>query len=341
MLAPTPSAAVISSKLSEILQPVSAELAQVEELLVRQVGAFDVEVRPYAEYVLANSGKRLRPMLALLAGGAAGKLADAHITLGVIVEMIHIATLVHDDINDEAAMRHNSPTANARWGNETAVLLGDCLFAQALHLAASYPTTTVCRKISEATNTVCAGEILQTRYRFDPTLSTGQYFKIIEMKTAALFAVSCELGAVLSGANDARVAALRHFGHALGVAYQIFDDCVDLFGQERLAGKSLGADRSKGKLTLPLLLLLESLPPSEKRAVAAQIFDENPQKNAQLLSLLRTNGALQHTLETVHETLAAAQQRAANWPDSPYAASLAALPRFLLEQTEALAGQKG
>ena len=126
--------------------------------------------------------------------GRPGEVKEGHITLGVIVELIHVATLIHDDVLDEAQLRHRLPTSNSRWGNEISVLLGDCLFAHALRLAASYPTTTVCQRVSEATNTVCSGEILQTQRRFDTDLGVDQYLDIINMKTGALFAVSCEFG---------------------------------------------------------------------------------------------------------------------------------------------------
>ena len=186
--------------LAELLEPIASELPRVEKALACQVQGFDHRLGEYVQYVLGGTGKRLRPSLALLAGGATGRLAEEHITLAVIVELIHVATLVHDDVLDDAVIRHRLPTSNSRWGNEISVLLGDCLFAHALRLAAGYPSTEVCRKVSEATNTVCSGEILQTQRRFNLDLTLDQYLNIINMKTGALFAVSCELGAIL---NDA------------------------------------------------------------------------------------------------------------------------------------------
>src|SRR6059036_1801970 len=225
--------------LLRLLDPIAPELARVETALAKQVRGFDPGITDYVHYVLGVAGKRLRPTLALLAGGATGKIGEEHITLGVIVELIHVATLVHDDVLDEAQLRHGLATSNSRWGNETSVLLGDCLFAHALSLAASYPTTAVCRRVGEATNTVCAGEILQTQRRYDLDLDVDKYLEIINMKTGALFAVSCELGAALNGAPVHVVKTMREFGSNLGIAYQIYDDCVDIFGQERQAGKSL------------------------------------------------------------------------------------------------------
>ena len=178
--------------------------------------------------------------------------------------MVHLATLVHDDVMDEADVRRGRLTLGSKWGNEIAVLFGDCLFAQALKLAASFPTPEICRAVSMATNTVCSGEILQTRQRRNFQFSQAEYFKVLEMKTAELFALSCDLGACLSGATATQRTALREFGLALGTAYQIYDDCLDLFGSESVVGKSLGTDLAKGKLTLPVLKFLGAPTQREK-----------------------------------------------------------------------------
>src|SRR5262249_32001840 len=159
--------------------------------------------------------------LVALSAAATGKLTDQHVTVAVIVEMVHLATLVHDDVMDEAETRRRRPTLAATWGNEISVLLGDCLFAHSLRLAASFPTPDICRAVASATNTVCTGEILQTHRRLNFQFTREEYFKVLSMKTAELFALSCELGARLSGASDAVQAALRDYGMALGTAYQI------------------------------------------------------------------------------------------------------------------------
>src|SRR5579871_1660692 len=151
--------------------------------------------------------------------------------------MVHLATLVHDDVMDEAEIRRGRLTLAANWGNEIAVLVGDCLFAHALKLAASFPTPEVCRAVAAATNTVCTGEIRQTQQRRNLELNRAEYFSILQMKTAELFALSCELGAALSGGSASDRAALRRYGLALGTAYQIYDDCLDLFGSEAAVGK--------------------------------------------------------------------------------------------------------
>src|SRR5208283_4995119 len=241
----------------EIIDPVEPFLEAVGQRLAKQVEAFDPDIARYADYALNGQGKHLRAALVALTAKALGKVNDAHVTAAVIIEMVHLATLVHDDVIDEADIRRGRPTLAANWSNELAVLFGDCLFAQALKLAAGFPTPEICRAVAMATNTVCSGEILQTQHRRDFRFTRERYFKVLEMKTAELFALSCELSAGLSGTLPEPRSALRQFGLAFGTAYQVYDDCIDLFGSEAAAGKSLGTDLAKGKLTLPVLLLWE------------------------------------------------------------------------------------
>src|SRR5436309_349945 len=257
----------------QIIDPVEPFLEAVSNRLAKQVASFDPEIVPYADYALNGQGKHLRPALVALTANALGKVSDAHATVAVIIEMVHLATLVHDDVMDEAEIRRGRLTLAANWGNEIAVLFGDCLFAQALKLAAGFPTPEICRSVAMATNTVCSGEILQTRHRRDFAFTREKYFKVLEMKTAELFALSCELSACLSGIDGEKRQALRQFGLAFGTAYQVYDDCVDLFGSEAAAGKSLGTDLAKGKLTLPVLVLWERADGAERKELEDLVQD--------------------------------------------------------------------
>src|SRR6478735_4355789 len=196
----------------QFIEPVEPFLQAVNQRLAEQVNSFDPAIVPYADYAINGQGKHLRPALVALTAKALGEITDSHITSAVIIEMVHLATLVHDDVMDEAEIRRRRPTLAANWGNEIAVLFGDCLFAQALKLAASFPTPEVCRAVAMATNTVCAGEILQTQHRRDFKFTRKDYFKVLEMKTAELFALSCELAAYLSGADADTREVLRQFG---------------------------------------------------------------------------------------------------------------------------------
>ncbi len=323
--------------LGRILAPIAPALHRVEERLAAQVREFDPELQEYFRHTVGGQGKRLRPALALLSGQAAGKITDGHIELGVIVELIHIATLVHDDVMDGAQVRRNQPTIPARWGNEQAVLLGDCLFAHALKLAASFLTTEVCRCVADSANTVCTGEILQTRRRFDPTLTIEDYLRIIEMKTGTLFAVSCDLGAHLSGATVPQRSALREYGLALGGAYQIFDDCVDILGEESRAGKSLGTDLARGKLTLPILVCLQQTP-EEERSILMDDLTRGGRGAGEVRQILDDHQAIEQSLETLERYLAKASGALETVGQTEASATLYQATEFMREQAYALAG---
>lgn len=327
-----------NSSLVEILAPLSSQLAEVERRILLQTDAFDPGVRSYVEYALDGQGKRLRPTLALLSTAACdASLDDEPVNLGVIVELIHVATLVHDDINDGAIIRRSKPTSNSKWGNEISVLLGDCLFARALQLAASYPTTEVCRRIAEATNIVCSGEILQTQNRFNFNLSIDEYLKFIEMKTAELFAVSCELGAHLAGANDHVKAALREYGLKLGIAYQIYDDCLDIFGQEPKAGKSLGTDLTKGKLTLPILRVIQVASHAEREEVNAMILRNGQGTNGTCWpELFGRHHAVEYTLDMTQKYIQEAMDALSHVPASESQERLMSLAEYVSTQIRAL-----
>src|SRR5713101_8229308 len=287
----------------QIIDPVEPFLEAVSERLTKQVRAFDPELVPYAEYALNGHGKHLRPALVAMTANAVGKPSDAHVTVAVIIEMVHLATLVHDDVMDEAEIRRGRLTLAANWGNEIAVLFGDCLFAQALKLAASFPTPEVCRAVAMATNTVCSGEILQTQHRRDFEFTREKYLKAIEMKTAELFALSCDLSACLSAASPEPRTALRQFGLAFGTGYQVYDDCVDLFGSEAVAGKSLGTDLAKGKLTLPVLLLRERADAADRVRLQGLVGAWHAGSMKGMAELLAKYATLNSSLEIVHQYL--------------------------------------
>jgi octaprenyl-diphosphate synthase len=320
----------------DIAKPVEPFLEAVAARLAKQVREFDPAIVPYAEYALNGQGKQLRPALVAVSASATGQLNDSHITVAVIIEMVHLATLVHDDVMDEAEIRRGRLTFAANWGNEIAVLFGDCLFAHALKLAAGFPTPEICRAVAAATNTVCSGEILQTQQRRNFQFSQVDYFKVLEMKTAELFALSCDLGACLSGAPVAQRSALREFGIALGTAYQIYDDCVDLFGSEAVVGKSLGTDLAKGKLTLPLLLLWQRVATGEKARLEELIQKWEPRSLAPVLEMLVKHETLSESLEIIHQYLAQARQTLKVLPESANLAGLTGLTEFLALQTNAL-----
>jgi octaprenyl-diphosphate synthase len=323
----------------QLVEPVEPFLETVTRQLISQVHEFDSRILPYARHALDTGGKQLRPALLALASRACGtgRISAEHVSAAVIIEMVHLATLVHDDVMDEAEIRRGRPTLAAAWGNEIAVLFGDCLFAQAVKLAASFPTPEVCRAVAAAVNTVCTGEILQTRHRRQFAASRRDYFRVIEMKTAELFGLSCDLAAFLSGAAETERTALRRFGMAFGTAYQVYDDCVDLFGTEAFAGKSLGTDLAQGKLTWPVLLVWERGGMADRARLEHLILNWQPEHLADVNELLIKHDAFKPSLEVVADYLERARQALQVLPDSSGRAGLFNLADFLAQQTRTLA----
>ena len=308
---------------------IRSDIRLVEESIATQVRQFDRALEGYVSYVCGSTGKRIRPALAVLAGGATGGSGENHVRLATILEMIHIATLVHDDIIDGAEKRRDILTANAKWGNGISVLLGDCLFAHALMISTDFEQKRVARRIAQSANQVCTGEILQTQRRFDLQLTKAEYFRIIEMKTAALFEAACELGAVLNDADEATCANLAHFGRSLGTAYQIYDDCLDLVGDEDSAGKTLRTDLEKGKLTLPILTLLEAATDKQREKLCHLLVQKEPFDLSALANIADYEGALEKALDQANLLLREAREDLIGLPSTPQAQALEQVTFFL------------
>ncbi len=308
---------------------VRPHLDQVESSIRDQIRAFDPAVEPYVSYVCNTSGKRIRPALSILVGGAFGMLGENQRKLGVILELIHMATLVHDDIIDGAVTRRMVPTANAKWGNGLSVLLGDALFSHALALATEFDDITICRKVGKASREVCEGEIVQTQRRFDLSLTKADYFRIIEMKTGALFAAATGIAAALSEADEATEQRLFNYGLRLGTVYQIYDDCLDLVGSEEQVGKTLRTDLEKGKLTLPILNLLESASESQRTKLNKRIIEQQPLDLSVLVGIAEYEGAIESAVDTACGMLDACRADLAGLPENDYTVALHQITRFL------------
>src|SRR5206468_2784973 len=241
-------------RLADVAKLVQPHLKQVETRIAQQISAFDPAIEGYVVYAVGSRGKRLRPLLALLAGGATGKINSGHVDLAVIVELIHIATLVHDDIIDEAERRRARPTVNARWGNSLSVLLGDCLFAHALNLSTNFDNADISRAIALAAREICSGEMIQTQRCFDLKLQVEDYLRIVEKKTGSLFAAAAKLAALISEADSNVIETFKTFEFQTGQPYQINDNCFNLAATKKATAKTLGTDLRKGKFTLPWLI---------------------------------------------------------------------------------------
>ena len=319
------------------LDRIKPQLEKIEERIRFQEKEFDPGISGYVSYALDSNGKRIRPALVLLAAEASGEITPPHLDLGVVVELIHLATLVHDDIMDGAAKRRGKPTAFAKWGAELSVLLGDCLFCHALKLSSNFQDSSISRLIAEAANEVCSGEILQTQRRFDLTLTIPEYLRIISMKTGALFRVSTELAGVLNGSRPDEIAALRHYGDSLGVAYQIYDDCLDLVGTEGATGKTIGTDLAKGKLTLPLLHILAQANESERARLHSTILHGSEESRTELLAHVVERGGLKNAVRRVQSFLEQAVASLQILPKSPARQMLEEIPRAVGEHIATLA----
>ena len=320
-----------------IFAPLAPHLAELDRYLRGQLVAFEPEIRAMADYCIDTSGKRIRPALVFLSGWRGpGVVTPELVRIAAVVELVHLATLVHDDIMDEADVRRGRRTAAREFGPVAAVLLGDALFAHALHLAAQFPTTEVCAAVSESTRRVCAGEIVQTLRRGSLDITLADYRRIIDLKTAELFRVSCYLGAKLSGAEPACAEAAARFGRHLGIAYQIYDDLADYFGNEARIGKTLGTDLASGKLTLPLITLGERLAPAERQILAEEITGRRAPQLPLRLEQMNRLGVFATVNAAVHAELELAAAALEPWPDYAAAPHLLGLGDMLRAQVAAL-----
>jgi len=302
----------------------TSRLEELDRFLREQTNAFEPEIREMAAYCIDAGGKRIRPMLVFLSGWRDSPRPTAELVrVAAVVELVHLATLVHDDIMDEAQVRRGRRTATRRYGPEAAVLLGDALFAHALHLASQFPDAEVCRAISESTRRVCSGEAIQTLRRGATDITATEYLRIIDLKTAELFRVSCRLGAELSGYTLPFAEAASRFGRHLGIAYQMYDDLADYFGQEKRIGKTLGTDFASGKLTLPLLMLLDRLGASERGDLLEEIRGTRTPELSRRQRQMAELGVFSAVSASIQAEISAARAALAEWP------GLAATPHLL------------
>jgi octaprenyl-diphosphate synthase len=308
--------------------PIAGDLEETDRILAAALAQYRSPFGPLIQHLKHYRGKRLRPGLLLLAAKACGAVAPAHHVLAAAVEMIHTATLVHDDVLDEAALRRRLPTVNAGWGNKTSILLGDMLFAHAFHLTSTVDGR-ACGIIGAATNRVCAGELRQVCAIDNLDLTEADYFAIIEGKTAALTECCCRLGALYAGASEEIAERLANFGLGLGLAFQIADDLLDLVGDERIAGKTLGTDLAQRKLTLPLIHCLNALPRSE-----AEELREAIRANAgnRVMAVLERTESLRYARRRAESLARSARLELDSLPRSECRTILESLPEWCIQR---------
>src|SRR5260221_3806321 len=279
-----------------MLAPVAEDLRRVDALIGERLDSDVALVREVARYIVAAGGKRLRPALLLLAYGAAGVKeksdGDARLALAAVVEYIHTATLLHDDVVDESGLRRGRRTANAAFGNAASVLVGDFLYSRAFQMMVEAEDMRVMRVLADATNTIAGGEVMQLMGSHDPEVDEARYLEVVRRKTAKLFEAAARLGGVLSRAPAPIEEGLAAYGMHVGTAFQLIDDVLDYSGDEATIGKSLGDDLAEGKPTLPLIRVLRTGTPEQAAVVRRAIVDGGREDFAAVLGAIRACRAL-------------------------------------------------
>ena len=277
--------------------PTESAMLRVDEVIRERLSSRVALIDQISHYIVGAGGKRIRPRLVLLFSEALGFEGPERYELAAIVEFIHTATLLHDDVVDESAMRRGRATANAMFGNAASVLVGDFLYSRAFQMMVSVNRMRVLQVLADATNVIAEGEVLQLMNMHDPDLAVADYLQVIRFKTAKLFEASARLGAVLAGADPALEEACADYGRSLGTAFQLVDDLLDYEGNSSELGKNVGDDLREGKPTLPLLLAMERASDDERRLIRGAIEHGEEQKLPEILAIVRRTGALDATRE--------------------------------------------
>jgi octaprenyl-diphosphate synthase len=308
------------------------DMASVDALIRRRLASDVVLINQVAEYIVGAGGKRLRPMLLLLAAGALGHPGpDAH-QLAAVVEFIHTATLLHDDVVDESDLRRGRKTANAVWGNAASVLVGDFLYSRSFQLMVELDRMEVMRILADTTNRIAEGEVLQLLHVRNPDTDETAYLRVIERKTAVLFAAATRLGALLSGADAATCDALHDYGLNLGYAFQIADDVLDYASDADTLGKNLGDDLAEGKATLPLIHAILHSDAGTRARLRHAVEHGDTDALPDVLQAIRATGGLDYSRQRAFEYASAAEHSLAGLADNDYTAALRGLAHYAVNR---------
>lgn len=323
----------VAEVLKSLYAPVAEDIQRVEDILVEELRS----PYPFVDEVIAHSGrlggKRLRPALLLLTASAIGRVTTDHHVLAATVEMIHLATLVHDDVLDEADVRRHEATVNSRWNNQTSVLLGDYLFTHAFFLASTIGTAIACQTIGQSTNIVCEGELRQTGNQGRLDVTEEEYTQIIDAKTAELCACACNLGATFASASEDIVEGMTRYGRNLGIAFQIADDLLDLVGDEDVTGKSLGTDLQKRKPTLPLIHVWEQSSGDERIELDAILNGPAEMRRHRLAPWFDKHDAFAYARGRASQYADAALEELDRLPNSPAKEVLQQITMFVVARS--------
>jgi octaprenyl-diphosphate synthase len=318
---------------ADVRELAAADMRDVDALIRARLASDVVLINQIAEHIIAGGGKRLRPMLHVLAAGAAGYAGQQHVKLAAVIEFIHTSTLLHDDVVDESGLRRGRQTANALWGNAASVLVGDFLYSRSFQLMVELDDMRVMRILADTTNTIAEGEVLQLLNIGNADVDEAAYLAVIERKTAVLFAAATELGGLLGALPAEQVSALRRYGMELGYAFQIADDLLDYTSDADTLGKNIGDDLAEGKPTLPLIYALQSADAQQAASLRHAIEHGGLDSLDRIIAAIRDSGALQRTRERAEAHAAAAHEALAALAPSPWRDALAVLADYSVQRT--------
>ncbi|MCU0841356.1 MAG: octaprenyl diphosphate synthase [Thiobacillaceae bacterium] len=308
------------------------DMAELDRVIRARLHSEVVLVRQVAEYIIHSGGKRLRPAVVMLVAKAFGYQGCHHHELAAVVEFIHTATLLHDDVVDDSKLRRGQDTANARFGNATSVLVGDFLYSRAFQMMVSVQNMRVMEVLSDATNVIAEGEVLQLMNCHDPEVTEEAYMRVIRYKTARLFDAAGRLGAIVSGQDRATEDALGAYGMHLGTAFQLIDDVLDYSGDKEATGKNVGDDLAEGKPTLPLLHVIRHGVPEQAERVRQAIANGGSEDFPAILQAIRDTGALEYTRRQAEREAQLAVDALASLPHGVYRDALIELPAFAVNR---------
>jgi octaprenyl-diphosphate synthase len=308
------------------------DMHKVDALIRRRLASDVLLVNQVAEHIVGGGGKRLRPMLVLLAARAAGHAGDDHVQAAAVVEFIHTATLLHDDVVDESDLRRGRSTANSIWGNSASILVGDYLYSRAFQMMVELDRMRVMQVMADTTNAIAEGEVLQLMHLNNPDTDEAAYGRVIERKTAVLFAAATRVGAILGGLPRAQEDALAAFGLDLGFAFQIADDVLDYVADPQTLGKNLGDDLAEGKATLPVIHALAHANDERRARIRAAIEAGDVSALPVIVEAIRAAGSVEYAHARAREYATRAEAALAALPPSPWRDALVSVARYAIDR---------
>lgn len=310
----------------------SSEAAAVDQLILNELSSDVVLINQVGHYIISNGGKRLRPMLLLLTAKALGQVTDSHLILAAVIEFIHTATLLHDDVVDESALRRGQESANAVWGNAASVLVGDYLYSSAFEMMVRTHNMRVMEILSKTTTAIAEGEVLQLLNCNNPDTTEAKYLDVIARKTAILFSAATRLGAVLSNASQEVEDCLAAYGQHLGIAFQLIDDALDYKASTEELGKNLGDDLAEGKPTLPLIYAIAQGTPSQAQIVIDAIRNGSRESFTEVYEVVKSTQAIEYTEQQAQQQVQKAVAALACLDNSIYKQALTLLAEFSVQR---------